>query len=306
VADPLLGATVLVVDDAPESLRLLVDTLEGEGMRVLIATGGAAAIDLLNRALPDLILMDAIMPKMDGFATTLRIKADPQFAHLPVIFMTGLSESEHVVQGLKVGGVDYVSKPIVVDELIARLRVHLANARVTRGSQVALDYTGRPLVALDDQYRTLWCTPRGDAMLTAAFPEFAAGRILPASVTVALSRLQATDSTARAPTRIDLEDGHIEFTFMGRHASGERLFLISEVCDNAVQRVLADRHGLTAREAEVLLWISRGKPNREISEILGISPRTVNKHLEQVFEKLGVENRASAAAFAVSTLSRWS
>jgi DNA-binding NarL/FixJ family response regulator len=306
VANPLAGSTVLVVDDAPESLRLLVDTLEAEGLRVLIAIGGAAAIDLLDHAMPDLILMDAVMPGMDGFATTLRIKTDPRFAHTPVIFMTGLTESENVVQGLEAGGVDYVAKPIIVDELIARLRVHLANARITRGSQVALDYTGRPLVALDDQNQTLWCTPLGEAMLTAAFPKFADGRTLPNAVTVALGRLQATDLAARATTRIDLEDGHIEFTFMGHHASGERLFLISKASDGAVQRVLADRHGLTAREAEVLLWISRGKPNREISEILGISPRTVNKHLEQVFEKLGVENRASAAAFAVGTLSRWS
>ena len=139
-------------------------------------------IDLLDHAMPDIILMDAMMPGLDGFATTLRIKTDPRFAHTPVIFMTGLTESEHVVQGLEAGGVDYVSKPIIVDELIARLRVHLANARVTRGSQVALDYTGRPLVALDDEGQTLWCTPLGEAMLTAAFPGFAAGRTLPAPV----------------------------------------------------------------------------------------------------------------------------
>ena len=68
--------------------------------------------------------------------------------------------------------------------------------------------------------------------------------------------------------------------------------------------MLAAQHGLTAREAEVLLWISRGKQNREISDILQISPRTVNKHLEQIFEKMGVENRASATAIAVTTLTR--
>lgn len=306
MANPLAGATVLVIDDAPDTLRLLVDTLEAEGLRVLIATDGAAAIKLLDHAMPDLILMDAVMPGMDGFATTLKIKADPRFAHTPIVFMTGLTETEHVVQGLEVGGVDYVSKPINVDQLVARLRVHLANARVTRGSQVALDYTGRPLVALDGQWQTLWCTPLGEAMLTVAFPDFAAARTLPDPVILALDRLQATDRAVGGTARIDLEDGHIEFTFMGRHASGERLFLVAKASDSAVQRVLAERHGLTAREAEVLLWISRGKPNREISEILGISPRTVNKHLEQVFEKLGVENRASAAAFAVGTLSRWS
>jgi DNA-binding CsgD family transcriptional regulator len=77
---------------------------------------------------------------------------------------------------------------------------------------------------------------------------------------------------------------------------------VAEVIEGAEERLLASRHGLTDREAEVLLWISRGKANRQISEILGISPRTVNKHLEQVFEKMGIENRASAAAAAVKTL----
>ena len=110
--------------------------------------------------------------------------------------------------------------------------------------------------------------------------------------------------TIGGTTRIDVADGRIEFTLVSQSA-GERLFLLAEAREGEEERVLAQRHGLTSREAEVLLWISRGKPNREISDILGISPRTVNKHLEQIFEKLGVENRASAAAFAVGTLSRW-
>jgi DNA-binding response OmpR family regulator/DNA-binding CsgD family transcriptional regulator len=305
VADPLAGATVLVVDDTPDTLRLLVDTLEAAGLRVLIATSGMAALELLDNALPDLILMDAMMPELDGFGTTRRIKSDPELAHLPVIFMTGLSESEHVVQGFEAGGVDYVSKPIIIDELIARLRVHLANARITRGSQVALDHAGRPLIAIDEQCRILWCTPRGEAMLKVAFSEFEAHRSLPPHVAAALGRLSLSDRAAQAIARIDTDDGRIEFTFMGDHPGGERLFQLSEASDIAGQRLLADRHGLTAREAEVLLWISRGKPNRQISDILTISPRTVNKHLEQVFKKLGVENRAAAAAIAVGTLSRW-
>jgi DNA-binding response OmpR family regulator/DNA-binding CsgD family transcriptional regulator len=304
VADLLSGATILVVDDTPESLRLLVDALESEGMHVLIATDGTAAIELLQYALPDLVLMDAIMPGISGFATTLRIKSDPRLAHVPVIFMTGLSESEHVVQGMEAGGVDYVAKPIVLDALIARLRVHLTNARVARGSQFALDSAGCPVIALDAKSRTLWCTPRGETMLSAAFPEFATSRMLPAPITAALGRLQSADSNGRASMRIDLGDGRIEFNLMG-NSGGEWLFQISEACDGAGQRLLADRLGLTAREAEVLMWISRGKPNRAISDILGISPRTVNKHLEKVFDKLGVENRASAAASAIGALGRW-
>jgi len=93
----------------------------------------------------------------------------------------------------------------------------------------------------------------------------------------------------------DLADGRLELALVTRSGPDEWLFRIAEIRAGAEERRLAARHGLTDREAEVLLWISRGKANREISEILGISPRTVNKHLEQVFEKMGIENRASAA-----------
>ena len=89
---------------------------------------------------------------------------------------------------------------------------------------------------------------------------------------------------------------------VARNGEDEWLFRITEIRAGAEKRLLAQRHGLTDREAEVLLWISRGEANREISEILGISPRTVNKHLGQVFAKMGVENRASAAAAAVKSL----
>jgi DNA-binding response OmpR family regulator len=124
--------TVLVVDDTPDTLGFLTDALEHANLTVLVATDGAGAIRLLSHVTPDLILMDAVMPQMDGFATCRAIKADPALAHLPVIFMTGLSDTEHVVLGLEAGGVDYVAKPIVVDELLARIRVHLANARIAR------------------------------------------------------------------------------------------------------------------------------------------------------------------------------
>ena len=86
---------------------------------------------LVEQITPDLVLLDAVMPGIDGFETCRRIKADAgACAIVPVIFMTGLTETEHVVRGLEAGGVDYVTKPIVLDEMLARIRVHLANARL--------------------------------------------------------------------------------------------------------------------------------------------------------------------------------
>ncbi len=287
--------TILVVDDTPESLRFVTATLEKAGMTVLIAGDGAAALQSLEMALPDLVIMDAVMPVMDGFETTRRIKADPRFRALPVIFMTGLTETEHVVRGLEAGGVDYVHKPIVVAELLARIRVHLGNARVSTGSQAALDESGRPLLAVDATGRVLWTTPRCAAMLAGLFPGG-----LPASLTATLARLAAEDD--HGSIRHEFDGGRLELALLTRSGAGEWLFRLSDIREGAEEKLLASRHNLTEREAEVLLWISRGKANREISEILGISPRTVNKHLEQVFEKMGIENRASAAAAAVKTL----
>lgn len=106
------GPTILVVDDSLESLGFVTAALEAAGMTVLVACDGVAALQSLALVVPDLIVMDAMMPVMDGFATTRQIKADPRLARVPVIFMTGLTETEHVLHGLAVGGVDYVQKPL--------------------------------------------------------------------------------------------------------------------------------------------------------------------------------------------------
>jgi DNA-binding NarL/FixJ family response regulator len=305
-------ATLLVVDDTPETLGFLTDTLDGAGFTVLIATDGASALELVDQITPDLVLMDAVMPGMDGFETCRRLKSEKQLPHLPIIFMTGLSETEHVVQGLAAGGVDYVTKPIVVDELLARIRVHLVNARIAQGSRAALDAAGRFLLATDSSDRLLWCTPKAKQLLAELFPESteAAGQTaatgaalgLPAAVTERLRQLRLGRSRAPVRAHLDVGNRRLELSFLSSLGPDELLFRLTELSEGADEEHLQRSLALTGREAQVLLWISRGKTNREIGEILAISPRTVNKHLEQVFIKLGVENRAAAAARAVSCL----
>jgi len=298
-------ATILVVDDTPESLRFLTTTLEYAGMTVLIAVDGLAALELLEHVTPDLVLMDGVMPGLDGFETTRRIKADGRFRHLPVIFMTGLTETEHVVHGLEAGGVDYVHKPIVVDELLARVSVHLANARIAQGSQLALDTAGRPSFAIDEDGAISWLTPLATATIERLFPGWTPrDSRLPKDLALTVARLQSADVPAGAQASLERGDSLLECTFLRQSRADQWLFRLAEKREGDAERLLAERHGLTSREAEVLVWISRGKQNREISEILHISPRTVNKHLEQIFEKMGVENRASATAIAVGTLSQ--
>jgi DNA-binding response OmpR family regulator/DNA-binding CsgD family transcriptional regulator len=277
--------TVLVVDDTPDTLGFLTDALEHANLTVLVATDGAGAIRLLSHVTPDLILMDAVMPQMDGFATCRAIKADPALAHLPVIFMTGLSDTEHVVLGLEAGGVDYVAKPIVVDELLARIRVHLANARIANRTRIALDATGGFLLATNEAGQLLWCTPQAEKRLATAIENF-----------------DAVTFRIPAAKKVTAGERQLVFTFLSRTGPDEYLYRLTESGGGQEEIFLRQYLALTTREAEVLIWIARGKSNRDIADILNISPRTVNKHLEQIFTKLGVENRASAAALAVGAL----
>ena len=293
---------VLVVDDTPNTLHLLTETLEQAGMTVLIATNAARAIKLLEQVTPDLILMDALMPGQDGFETTREIKRNPAWAHVPIVFMTGLTESENVIKALEAGCVDYVRKPIVVGELLARVRVHLANARIAHDTQVALDATGRHLFAVDARGGFLWCTPQTEKLLTGLEPLWSKeSGVLPAIIQQSALRLISSDNGATA--RLEHGDATIELVVIARPRPEEILIRINEIRESLDIARLKERLGLTDREAEVLVWISYGKQNRDISETLGISPRTVNKHLEQIFEKLGVETRAAAAAVAVRAMS---
>lgn len=300
--------TVLVVDDTPETLGFLTDTLDQAGYTVLIATDGEAALDLVEQITPDLVLMDAVMPGMTGFEACRRLKHEKFLANLPVIFMTGLSDTEHVVEGLAAGGVDYVTKPIVVDELLARIRVHLANARKASGSQAVLDASGRFLLATDREGRLLWCTPKARQLLLELFPEHGSADSnetdLPAPVLEQLLHLREQRDPQQSRSLLQIGTRCLEVAMLSAIGPDELLYRITETHHGSDEQLLQKALNLTLREAEVLLWISRGKANRDIGEILQISPRTVNKHLEQVFVKLGVENRAAAAARAVRVLTR--
>ena len=296
--------TVLVVDDQPESLRMLTDTLENSAISVLVATSGQGAVDLMGHIVPDLVLMDAVMPGMDGFAATALIKANPATRHVPVIFMTGLTESEHVIQGFAVGGVDYVRKPVNVNELLARVRVHLGQARAVQASAIGLDATGRMLLATDLAGRLLWCSPLAERAIARLEPGWTSDRAaLPDAVRQTVDRLLLRRETPGTSLRIDFRedasDYALELVLITQYRDNEVLIRINAFDPEGDAARLQSRLGLTEREAEVLLWISYGKSNADISDVLEISPRTVQKHLERIYEKLGVETRAAAAAMAI-------
>ena len=299
--EPGTSYIVLVVDDSPETLSLLTDTLEDAGITALVARSGGAALSLIERVTPDVILMDAVMPEMDGFETCRRIKQNKDTAHVPVIFMTGLTDTEHVVMGLEAGGVDYVTKPVAPFEMLARIRVHLANSRMAQSARIALDVAGRTLLAVNRRGDVLWSTPQAASLLK---------RVLGVFDTESASwrtdvRPRLSDVVEqRASDRVIVAMGGatIQASLIGEAGSGEFLLHLSDGAAANDHTLLKQKLELTAREAEVLLWTAQGKSNRDIAEILDCSPRTVNKHLEQIYSKLGVENRTAAAAIAVRLL----
>jgi len=298
------GDTVLVIDDEPGTLGVITDTLESADITVLVSTSGEAALELLERFLPDLIIVDAVMPGgIDGFETTVRIKRNPRLANIPVIFMTGLTESEHVVEAFEVGGVDYVRKPVNLVELLARVRVHMAQGRAAHASAASLDATGRLMLATDASGSLLWCTPRAEEAISRVVPGWSRRETLPPEVRVPVERLLLRGA-AGASIRFEqaAPGGMLELVLVTRYRENEVLIRLNELNPGKDVDRLALSLGLTRREAEVLLWVSYGKSSGDISEVLEISPRTVQKHLEHVYEKLGVETRSAAAAMAIRVI----
>jgi DNA-binding response OmpR family regulator/DNA-binding CsgD family transcriptional regulator len=295
---------VLVVDDAIDSIHMLNDVLEESHFTVLVALEGAQALTITKNIRPDIILLDAIMPNMDGFETCRQLKLNPQLADVPIIFMTGLSDTEHVVMGLNAGGVDYVTKPINPDELMARMRVHLANARITQSARAALDTAGQYLFTIDLHGQLVWATPQVYQLLDNA------GATADSIALTQIISQQLREWVSHKP-----ETGRqLPLQQLTQELSVEMLNLIDgkeyllrltnppKPADDT--QSFKQQFSVTGREADVLLWIANGKTNREIGQILEMSPRTVNKHLEQIFKKLGVENRTSAAAVAIRCLAR--
>src|SRR5262245_5581708 len=202
ITEPKKRDVALVVDDSPETLRLLTDALDGAGMTVMVALDGAGAMRIVDQITPDIVLLDAVMPGMDGFETCKRLKRDAGLANTPIIFMTGLAETEHIVRGLEAGGVDYVTKPIVVEEMLARIRVHLANARMTQSARAALDVSGRYLLAVNSAGRLMWATPQAQKLLADALAGDGDAFALPDPIPLWLDQARKGKAGAKAMATI--------------------------------------------------------------------------------------------------------
>ncbi|MDE1948169.1 MAG: response regulator [Burkholderiales bacterium] len=297
---------VLVVDDVADNIALLNDALDEAGYTVLVATSGEAALALAARALPDIVLLDAVMPGLDGFEVARRLKADPETAPIPIVFMTGLTETVHLVAAFGAGGCDYVTKPIRPREVLARIGAHLRQARAQRQARNALDAFGHAtLVVRERNGHRVWQTALARRLLQEFFGGDEAST--PPEVIAWVAREALRRRAGAEPLALTVARGARRISFALHampeesfdEAAGEWLIVMRESDDAAIVEAITLALELTAREAEVLYWVVKGKTNRDIGDILGTSPRTVTKHLEHVFGKLGVETRTAAAALAM-------
>jgi DNA-binding response OmpR family regulator/DNA-binding CsgD family transcriptional regulator len=280
---------ILVVDDALDTLRMLCDALATEGYAVLAARDAPEALERLEIVIPDGILLDAVMPGMDGFELCRTLKANPHWAHIPVVFMTGLSDTEQILKGFASGGVDYVVKPLRLAEVLVRLATHVRNAQATRLAREAVDVAGLGTVLLDGHGRVAWRSPQAMRWLESAFG--------PQGQAAAQVWLQTAHEHTEISTALP-DAGLLVARHIGQSGVSESMLVLRMAPLQAGGTVRQPEVPLTPRETEVLSWLAKGKTNRDIAEILGMSHRTVNKHLEHIFEKLGVETRSAATAIA--------
>lgn len=284
-------AKVLVVDDTPANVSLLLDALTEAGHELLVAESGQSALALLQFNVPDLILLDVMMPGLDGFATCGLLKASAEWREIPVLFMTALQEPDEKVRAFAAGAVDYITKPAYPPEVLARVAAHLQIRALQKSlaDELALRIDAeeqlsqsldRAIVLTDGAGRIIFRTRLAADLLHKHFP---------------------THPTDTLPENLGPSTPLVarRFSESGR---GDLAMFVLEEPDAAPGPAALRILGLTPREAEVLYWIAQGKSNPDIATILGAGVRTVHKHVEHIFQKLGLETRHAAMLAALEIL----
>jgi DNA-binding NarL/FixJ family response regulator len=289
----------LVVDDSPETLRMLTDALDSAGMTVMVALDGAAAMRIVEQITPDIVLLDAMMPGIDGFETPpAEAGSRPRRRAGDLHDGPRRNRAHRARPGSRRRRLRHQAA-----EMIARIKVHLANARLSQSARAALDVSGRYLFAVNRVGKVIWATPQAQKLLDADDrADTGAPLELPQPWLEWLEELHDGLTQPKAALKSSpLRTADLRMQYMGKLGPDEFLQRLSRDTGTESSWDLSKELGLTTRESEVLSWLSKGKTNRDIAQILGLSPRTVDKHLEQIYEKLGVENRTAAVATGSSS-----
>ena len=251
-----------------------------------------------------------MMPEMDGFEVCRKLKSNIKTSHISVIFMTGLTESEHVVAAFQAGGTDYVTKPVRTNEVLARISAHLQTSRQMHQARGALDAFGQAAISITPQNgKIVWQTPLARQWLQNYFfteneVSELSDLITPSPVLNWIDTAYQANASGKSLQSLTIIQNSKRLTFSPADLNSDEqwIIILREESDAAQIEALMVTFKLTKRESEVLYWAIKGKTSRDIGDILSASPRTINKHLEHVFVKLGVETRTAAASLAASKL----
>ena len=330
--------TVLVVDDVPANLAFLFDYLEQEGFRVLVAQSGANALLQIQHLKPDIILLDVIMPGLDGFETCRLLKGNPETCEIPVIFLTAMDDPVDKVRGFELGGVDYITKPLSEMEVLARLRTHLTighlQNRLKRQLEFAqlevqernmeLSRTNAQLSRLNGSYQSEMAqreqervekdkllniiekqVKQWERLSTYLVSEAESPRT---SLARALNQ-QASQNLSLVQHSLDFifqslaDGGSVDALSAHRAYVLEILASIKSYLDEAAAKkppVCEDALStLTPREQEIFHLLVDGKSHAEISEILILNESSVRSYRSRLMKKLEIDSLAGLIKFAI-------
>ncbi|MFT5681671.1 MAG: DNA-binding NarL/FixJ family response regulator [Myxococcota bacterium] len=319
---------ILIIDDNPNNLKVILSHFEAYSFEMYTALDGETGLRRARLAQPDLILLDIQMPGIDGYETCRRLKANPQTADIPVIFMTARTESADKVQGFDVGAVDYVTKPIEVNELMSRVRAHLEIRRLQRAQQAHAsqleDRVKERTIELEreiaqkeafqsEQERLLQLVRLQSEQLRRLTHQWVAdnsahnnglAKSLDEHIGGRLALLTGHIQQAAALVEGGVDDtlnGHLESALaLLRPAQMEAEALSSTLRKSTPDTLTSSPLlQLSSRECEVLQMTAEGKTNKEISYTLRIAPSTVSTYRNRIMEKTGVEDVPALIRLAV-------
>ena len=308
--------TIMIVDDVPANLGVLLDFLDSAGYQVLVAESGESALAQLAYGEPDIILLDVTMPGIDGYETCRRLKQDPRWRDTPVLFLTALNETADKVRAFEVGAVDFISKPLHPEEVLARVRAHLQirslqqdleekNALLEKAVALRIEAENqleqsldRAVLIIRDRNQIQFCTRLARRLLDRYFAASRETGVLPEEL-----EQWSTNGHATEPWTKELDETRLHARLFSETRPGASFMLLLEehaISGGSPASLLC--LGLTRREAEVLFWIAHGKSSPEIAIILDAALNTVKKHVQNILLKLGVESRLAAALRASEIL----
>ena len=269
--------TVLIVDDDPFGIVQLQSLLKDSGYKLLTASDGASAIKKASDQQPDIILLDIVMPKMNGYETCRRLKENENFKDIPIIFLSGLHSTEEKINAFEAGGVDYITKPFSEKEVLIRLRTHLTLQRVNKRLVHELENRDEELQNTESKVQDANAALKVLLSVIEEEKKELAERIQFKAEKLILPKI-------REITEED-DDEKKEILFQ----SIEHTF--QELTKTFVPGGVELGKTLTPSELQIVNLIKQGKASKEISDICNISVSTIASHRKTIRKKLNITNR---------------